>query len=343
MNLFARARRVLLLSIFMLVSATATMIHAETPTIVRFASVGGITDAPLYFAEEYGFFEKAGLKIEMQRMNSAPNLLTALATGQLDVAGISITPGLYSSVQQGVQIRIVGDKQSLSPGVSATRLVIRADLAKPTERENMQTLKGKTVAVSAKASSVYMLLAKLLKKYNMKLSDIHVVELAYPNMLPALISKAIDGAIDLEPFLSQAMQAGEAKVVSDLSEFVPTEGGTIVPVVYSEKFAQNTTLANAFMKAYMQGARVYNDTMVKGKEKDKAIEIIARYANITPQSVRNSFPAGIEPNQRLSLEFIDELQKFFIDQHFLRAPINVEKVVDFSFARTAEKELGTYK
>jgi NitT/TauT family transport system substrate-binding protein len=343
MNLLARARCTLLLTIFEILIGAITPVSAQAPTVVRFASVGGITDAPLYFAEEYGFFAKAGLKVEMQRMNSAPNLMTALATGQLDVAGISITPGLYSSVQQGVHMRIVGDKQSLSPGVSATRLVIRSDLAKSSEAENMQVLKGKTVAVSAKASSVYMLLAKLLNKYGMTLSDIRVVELAYPNMLPALTSKAIDGAIDLEPFLSQALKSGEAKVVSDLSEFVPTEGGTIVPVVYSEMFAQNAELANAFMKAYMQGARVYNDTIVKGKDKDKAIEIIARYANITPQSVRESFPAGIEPNQRLSLEFLDELQKFFIDQHFLRASIDVQKVVDFSFAQAAEKELGTYK
>jgi NitT/TauT family transport system substrate-binding protein len=133
------------------------------PAEIRFASVGGITDAPLYLAEELGLFAKAGISVKRQRMNNAPTLLTAIATDQLDVAGISVTPGLFTSVQQGVQIRIVGDKQSLRPGFSATRLVIRSDLAKGSEAETVAALKGKSVAVSAKASQVYMLLVKLLR------------------------------------------------------------------------------------------------------------------------------------------------------------------------------------
>jgi NitT/TauT family transport system substrate-binding protein len=343
MNFLARPRTLLPAAFALSLGIITTLALAQTPTVIKFASVGGITDAPLYLAEEYGLFAKAGLKIEMQRMTSAPNLMTAVATGQLDAAGISITPGLYSSVEQGFHLRIVGDKQSLRPGVSATRLVIRSDLAKGTEAENMQVLRGKSIAISAKASSVYMLLDKLLKKHGMTLADVRMVELPYTNMLPALASKAVDGAIDLEPFLSQALQSGDAKVVSDLSEFVPSEGGTIVPIVYSEAFSQSTKPANAFMKAYMQGVRIYNDAFVKGKDKEKTIEIIARYAKVNPKTVRESFPAGLDPNQHISLEFLDELQTFFVKQNFLRTPIDVRKVVDLSFAKVAEKELGTYK
>ncbi len=312
-------------------------------TAVKFASVGGITDAPLHLAEENGLFAKGGLQVEIQRMNSAPSLMTAVATGQLDAAGISITPGLFSSVQQGLHMRIVGDKQSLSPGISATRLLIRSDLSKGNEAEDMQALKGKTIAVSAKASSVYMLLERLLKKHGMTFADVRVIELAYPNMLPALISKAIDATIDLEPFLSQALQADAAKVVSDLSEFVPASGATIVPIVYSESFSQKTAAANAFMKAYTQGVRIYNDAFVKNKDKEKVIEIIARRAKIDAKIVAESFPAGLDPDQRVSLSFLDDLQKFFIAQNFLRSSIEVEKVVDQSFANAAVKDLGSYK
>jgi NitT/TauT family transport system substrate-binding protein len=316
---------------------------ALAQTTVKFASVGGITDAPLYLAEEYGLFAKAGLKVEMQRMTSAPNLMTAVATSQLDAAGISTTPGLYASVAQNLNMRIVGDKQSLRPGFSATQLVIRADLDQGSEAANVKALKGKNVAVSAKASTVYMLLQKLLKKHGMTLADIRVVELAYPNMLPAFASKAIDAAINLEPFLSQSLQSGTAKVVSDLTEFVPTEGGTIVLIVYSETFAQKTATANAFMKAYMQGVRIYNDAFVKGQDKDKVIEIVARYAKIDPKIVSEGFPAGLDPNQRVSVPFLTELQTFFVEQNLLRTPTEVSKIIDMSFADAAVKELGPYK
>ena len=322
------------------VVATAS---AQETTKIRFASVGGITDAPLYLAEDLGLFKRAGLSVELQRMASAPNLMTAVATNQLDVAGISITPGLYSSVAQGMNLRIVGDKQSLSPGISATRLLIRADLSTGTEKGDMAALRGKKIAVSAKASSVYMLLEKLLKKHGMSLSDVSVVELAYPNMLPAFTSRAIDAAISLEPFMSQTLQAKAAAVTSDLTEFVPKEGATIVPIVYSEEFARRKDAANAFMKVYMQGVRIYNDAFVKGKDKQRVIEIIARDAKVKPEVVADGFPAGLDPDQIVSEAFLAELQDFFFDQKFLRAKIDVARIVDHSFAKQAAKELGPYK
>ena len=101
MNFLARPRTLLPAAFALSLGIITTLALAQTPTVIKFASVGGITDAPLYLAEEYGLFAKAGLKIEMQRMTSAPNLMTAVATGQLDAAGISITPGLYSDRRAG--------------------------------------------------------------------------------------------------------------------------------------------------------------------------------------------------------------------------------------------------
>ncbi|MDB5594401.1 MAG: transporter substrate-binding protein [Hyphomicrobiales bacterium] len=325
------------------VLASACGAASAQQTKVRFASVGGITDAPLYLAEEFGLFKEAGLSVEMMRMASATSLMTAVATNQLDAAGISITPGLYSSVKQGMNMRIVGDKQSLRPGFSATRLLIRADLSQGNEAADMKALKGKKIAVSAKASSVYMLLEKLLKKHGMSLSDVSVVELAYPNILPAFTTKAIDAAIDLEPFMSQALQAGAAKVTSDLTEFVPPAGATIVPIVYSEDFVARAPAAKAFMKAYMQGVRIYNDAFAKGRDKEKIIEIIARYAKVKPEIVSDGFPAGLDPDQAVSASFLDELQDFFVEQKFLREKIDVRRIVDTSFAEAAVHDLGAYK
>ncbi len=345
MSLFARAICLGFLSAILSLGFVGRIsaVAQPAPVIVKFASVGGITDAPLYLAEEYGLFAKANLKVERQAMTSAPTLMTSIATGQLDVAGISITPGLFSSVQQGMHMRIVGDNQSRRPGISATRLLIRSDLDQGSEAANMKMLKGRNIAVTSKAASVYMLLERLLKKYDMTFADVRIVQLSFPNMLPAFVSKAIDGAMDLEPFLSSALLSGAAKQVSDLTEFVPPAGGTIVPVVYSENFAQQKDAANAFMLAYVQGVRLYNDALFKGKDREKTIEIIARYAKIKAEVVRDSFPAGLDPDQRVSLQFLDDFQDFFIRENFLREKIDIGKIVDLSFADEAVKKLGPYK
>jgi hypothetical protein len=87
-------------------------------TTVKFGSVGGLSDAGLYIADELGYFAAGGIAVDMQQINAAPTLVQAIAASQLDVAGISVTPGLFASVALKINLRIVGDKQSYRHGFS---------------------------------------------------------------------------------------------------------------------------------------------------------------------------------------------------------------------------------
>ena len=149
-------------------------------TTIRFGSVGGATDAGLYLADEFGYFKAAGIALTMARMPNAPTLVTSLATDQLDVAGISLTPGIFTAVQQGMDIRIVGDKQSMRPGFAATRLIVNPDLWHDSDVATIKSLKGKTIAVSAKASATYHELLDILAENGLSSADINATELAYP-------------------------------------------------------------------------------------------------------------------------------------------------------------------
>ena len=313
--------------------------------IVKFGSVGGMTDAGIYLADELGFFSSAGIKVEMQRIPNAPSLTAAIATNQLDVAGISVSPGLYASVQQGMNLKIVGDKQSLRRGFSATQLVIRSELNAGSEAADIAALKGKKVAVSAKPSISYMLLVALLEKHGLKRDFVQTVELVYPNMVPALASGAIDAAIMLEPFLSQAVAKKAGVVVSDLSDVVPGRGISVVPLVYSENFIKRRAVAQNFMNAYVQGVRVYNDAFSLGKNinQDKVVQIIARRTNTDEASVREQNKGGLDPDQAVGIEELEAFQKFFVEQNFLHQSIDVRSIVDLSFSQAAVAKLGPYK
>jgi NitT/TauT family transport system substrate-binding protein len=320
--------------------------RARADAVVRFGSVGGLTDAGVYLAEDQGYFSAAGVGVRMLRMPNAPSLLTALATGQLDVAGISVTPGLFSAITQGVQIRIVGDKQSVRPGFSATRLVVRKEFPAGAEASQVAALKGKAVAISSKAASVAMVLRNYLAGFGMTPADIRIVELSYPSMVPALGSGAVDAAVVLEPFLSEALQMGVARQLNDLvtaSGGTATEASTSVPLVYSETFARDHAAAQGFMDAYLRGVRLYNDAFERGIDKEKIIGILAARAKLNAGVIRNGFPAGLDPNGKVSVRFLQQCQDFFIQQHYLQAPIDLKRLVDTSFADSTVARLGEYK
>jgi NitT/TauT family transport system substrate-binding protein len=315
--------------------------RAATTTTVQFGSVGGLSDAGIYLADELGYFSAAGIAVEMQKINSAPTLVQSLAASQLDVAGISVTPGLFASVALKINLRIVGDKQSYRRGFSGMRLIARPNAILGSEAATIAGLKGKNIALSAKAGVTYYLLDRVLASQKLTLNDVKVVELPYGSMYPAFTTGAIDAAISLEPSLTETLQQGAAKQVSDLIEFAPGGNMTSVPLVYSESFARNRTLAQGFMTAYVKGVRVYNDAFERGKDKDKVIDIIARHAKLSPAIVRSSFPFGLDPNQRVTTDVLEDVQQFFVREGMLTTPARMSQVVDGSFARTSVALLGS--
>jgi NitT/TauT family transport system substrate-binding protein len=319
----------------------ATRAAAADAIPVRYASVGGTTDAGLYIGQDYGFFKDAGIDFSYRRLENAAALLAAVATDELDVAGISLTPGLFTSIQQGINIRVVGDKQSMLPHFAATQLVVRKDLVGSTTADTLAKLRGRPVAVSGRTSASYFLLGSLLAKYRMSLTDVKIVELTYANTLPALTNGAIDAAVELEPYLSNILGLGAVATVSDFTEALPP-GASITPIVYSEKLAANRKAGDAFMLAYMKAVRVYNDAFLKGKDKDRVIDVIAKHTNFDPAIIRRGNPTGLAPNQDVNPAFLDLVQRFYLAQHFLQAPIDVKTLVDPSFAAAAVRVLGPY-
>ncbi len=317
---------------------------AQSPALnqLKYSSLGGATDAGVFLADAYGFFREYNIAVTTVVQNSIPSQVAEAATNAIEVSGIALAPGLFASVQRNINLRLVGDKQSLRPGFSATRMIARPEFVKATEAETMASLRGKRIGGPGRTSIGFYLVAELFKKHGMNLVDYEYVEVQLPNQAAALASKAIDGALSIDPFLSRAVQERLAVVVSDLIEFVP-DGGSIVPLVYSEQFAANKPLATNFMKAYMRGVRVYNDAIGKGRDKDRVIEIIAKGANVPIPVVRDSFPAGLDPNQRLNKKFLASVQSFYVEQKLLERAADIDKMVDASFSEAAVKELGEYR
>ena len=180
----------------------------------------------------------------------------------------------------------------------------------------------------------------------MSLTDVHIVELPYPSMVPALGSGAVDAAIVLEPFLSEALQQDIARPLDDLaaaSGGTAAESSTSVPLVYSETFARDRGTAQGFMEAYLRGVRVYNDAFQKGIDKDRVIGILATRSKMELAVIRHGFPAGLDPNGHVNARFLNECQQFFIQQRYLQEAIDLKRLIDTSFADRTVARLGEYK
>lgn len=318
---------------------------AQELTTVKFGSINATSDAGVFLADELGFFTEEGLKVEITTIDNAPALTAAIATNQLDVAGISVTPGLFTATEQGINLRIVGDKQSFSPGFGSTKIVVRSAAVGADEKATVEALRGKTVAVNSRSAITYYFITQLLAKYGMTEADVNLIELSYANIATSLRDGRIEVGTLIEPFVTQVVGTNEGQLLGgDLLEFVPGGQMSVTPLVYSEGFRAKQEAAEAFMRAYFKGVRAYNDAFVKGIDKDRVIAVIADRTRVSAELIGKSFLPGLDPNQRFNPEAFLAIQSFYASKGLIRNTAdNLDNLVDTSFADAALAALGEYK
>jgi NitT/TauT family transport system substrate-binding protein len=316
---------------------------ADVPK-VRIGTINASSDAGVFLTQEFGYAKDEGLEIDVQTITSAPAIVAAVATNQIDVGGISVTPGLFAAVEQGINLRIVGDKQSFSPGFGSTKLMVRKAAVKGSEEETVEGLRGKTIAVNSRGAITFYFMAKLLEKYGLKLSDVRLTELSYANIAVALSNGSIEAGSLIEPFVTKSLKTGDTQLIGDgLLQFIPGGHMSVTPLVYSEKFRQNKALAEAYMRAYVRGVRAYNDAFKKGIRKEEVIGIIADRTHVSKDIIRDSFLPGLDPNQQMNIAALNAVEQFYASQGRVRNVIDASKIVDMSFAEAAVAKLGVYK
>src|SRR5947209_4874210 len=71
---------------------------------------GNTADAPMFIAQEKGYFREQGLDLNFKIFQSANDAVAPLGAGQLDIGAGAISAGFFNAVARGVDIKLVADK-----------------------------------------------------------------------------------------------------------------------------------------------------------------------------------------------------------------------------------------
>ncbi len=139
---------------------------------------------PLYVAEAQGYFDDAGLDVELiapANPNDPPKLAAAR---QADVA-ISYQPQLHLQIEQGLPLVRIGTLVA----TPLNCIVVLAD----SDIHKIGDLKGKKVGYSV-AGFEDALLASVLENSNLAMGDVTLVNVNF-SLSPALMAKQVDAVI----------------------------------------------------------------------------------------------------------------------------------------------------
>jgi ABC-type nitrate/sulfonate/bicarbonate transport system substrate-binding protein len=183
-------------------------VGAQTP-VLRIGTAVGDSFAEPYYANDGGFFAKAGFNVDITLFPQAGAILAAYAGGSLDIAvGDSI--GLANAYNRGVPFAFFAGSGMYTSSAPTTVLLV----AKNSPYRVPKDLEGQTIAIILLASTAEIGLREWMRVNNVDQNKVKLIEMPGSSM-PAAATRGVVGAwLGAEPVLTDAVRSGEARVVA---------------------------------------------------------------------------------------------------------------------------------
>jgi NitT/TauT family transport system substrate-binding protein len=317
-------------------SATVTA-RADQPLKATIGVLRLSSSAPVFIAQDKGYFRDAGLDIELKFFDAAQPIAVATTSGDVDFGITAFTAGLYNLAGKGT-LKVIGgmsrDKAGYPLiGYFASNKAYAAGLTTPKD------LAGKRVAVTQIGSSFHYALGLLADKYGFKLSDVKIVPLqSLSNAAAALKGETVDAALLPISTARPLVDSGGAKLLGWVGDETPWQVGAV--------FASPKTLADKprvtkLLAALARADREYHDVVLATVKDGKAdlndrtrplLDIIAKYTNLPVEQVVGNC-AYVDPDGRLDVKNVDNQIKWLQEQGFVDKGLDADAIIADAYVK----------
>ncbi|WP_085830940.1 ABC transporter substrate-binding protein [Collinsella vaginalis] len=301
------------------------------PVTLKVAFMPNLGSASSLFAGiEQGYFEKMGITIETQQFQGGPAEITAMQSGEIDIAQIG--HGAHALCIKGQAKVFAFDQLSMADSVVTDKSKV----------PNAAALKGKKVGVASGTSSE-IILNLLLRDAGLSDSDIEKVEMDVSGMTTALISGQIDAAATWSPnTVTIEEKLGDNYLVlannTDYEDEVAFPSSFVCLPEYAEK---NAEILERFAAA-IDMAQAY-----RAEHIDDIAKLLAKKLDLPEETLLQSTGEGDWEGSAKTIGDMDTIkgyyeaqQKVFIDNGKIDAAVPVDDYVLFD---AMEKGAELYK
>jgi NitT/TauT family transport system substrate-binding protein len=186
---------------------------AQSPATVavRIGTPGQEGNAGVYYAQDGGYFKRAGLDADIltMRAGSGGGVVAAVAGGSLDIGEADLI-SLVAAHQRGIKVSLLAPSATWS----ATQPTAGMIVAKSAPIHSGKDLEGKTIGVPSLGGLSRLATTVWLEKTGGELSKVKFVEIPSAEMSAAVGRGTIDAAVITEPTLSAAVAEGHPIVAT---------------------------------------------------------------------------------------------------------------------------------
>lgn len=221
---------------------------------------GGMTDvrmafctftgyAPMFIAKEQGYFEEAGINMDIQVIEDESTYASLITKGDIQFLATAQDPNIKMFANGATSKYVL----TMDRSVGADALVAVSDI------QSLDDLAGRTVALDKSASSYYFFLKALEGGSSLSEEDIDVIDMNDTTEAGvAFIGGQVDAAIMWEPELSNALEEVEGAHALVTSADYPDaiSDSLVVNAAFAEK---NPDIVEAVAQCWYKAVDFYNE------------------------------------------------------------------------------------
>jgi len=280
----------------------------------------------IYIGKEKGFFEEAGIDLEIKKIENFDTKRAALISGSIDLDIANTMDQALIYFDNGFDAQIVGITDE---SVGGDGLIVSSGI------QQVSDLVGKSIAY-AEASPSDFFLRYLLKKKGVNRDSIALIPVADPQIAgTTFISEKVDAAVTYEPFLSQALLNEGSSVLFSTKEYPTLIPGLII--ANGSKVQTSKELYQRFMDAWFKSVDYY------WENQEDSFRIIANGMGMDIMEVKDILSVVDIQNrsENISLfnineeanifELTNEIGKFWKESGFIRSNNNIQSIINDGF------------
>lgn len=282
--MFSRFLKGAAISVMIAAASTTALAQPAKPKLVLPAV--SIIFAPVYIAEDAGYFKEAGADVEVSQL-AGPAALNALIGGSAEFTTIAGLLQVRAAQRGQKTLAIAGLQESATSEVVLSAAVAGRLAAARTPVDRARALKGLTLAVDAANGLPHAFLRYVARQGGIDADrDIRLVFIAPPGMDAALQKKEIDGFVFSSPFTLEAVRRGAQLWISGPRGDFPG----VNPTTYNVLVARNGYCTSAAATCRGVVRALDRSLHLINTEPQKAMAILAkRFDKMDPELLKQSF------------------------------------------------------
>ena len=277
-----------ILSVAALTACVAAPARAQTKDKLRVAFPTLDATSEVMYAHDMGFFERAGLDVELMPLVNGGPISAGVASGAIDI-GLGNTITVMTAYKKGLPFTIVASAAMQVRAAPSGLLVV----AKSSPIQTAKDLDGKVVGVSPLRGIGEIAISNWADKNGGDASTLKYIEIPFSQSESMLASGRADAAFISEPFTTQAK--GTTRAIGD--PFASLGENWLITAFFATR---PWALAHASALARFSGV-VRETARWANAHPDLTAPILARYAKMDEAMVRSTvrahFATTLTPGQ----------------------------------------------